>query len=186
MVCKNWVFPYFLPAPPSFPMHSPSVFFLSLRLNISVPAPYIQSWRLQFPASERTFAKPGKITSEKPLFPYDMHPNLAHHSVLGSQHCPLDRTTWKCSLHFLWQERQGRRWGGKTDKRPWDSDFLWVCRLGVAGRQRARIPATATPVNQNFPPSLGLDYLDVIDFSDKTELRWFKSFKVYPKGETFR
>lgn len=59
-IYTHQVFPYSA----FFPFFSnalSSIFFLSLRMNISseVPIPRIQSWRLQFPSSVQVFAKPG-------------------------------------------------------------------------------------------------------------------------------
>lgn len=116
-----------------------------------------------------------------------MNPNLAPHLRTW---VPTLSTGQPGSEAYISYDRKDKEGGGEerltSGLGTLISSELGVCRLGVAGRQRARIPVTATPVSQNFPRSLGLDYLDVTDFSDKTELRWFESFKVYPKRETFR
>lgn len=123
----------------SFPMHSPSCFLPpSEDISNAVPVPYIQSWRLPFPASVQTFAKPGKMASGQPLSQHDTHPRSAPQlctvkATWGLAH-PLDNVEmWKCNLHVLWQETQGRIWkGGRIDRWPWDSDFLsYECADGV-------------------------------------------------------
>lgn len=60
----------------SFSMHSCSIFFLSLRLNIlnAVPVPYILSWTLKRPASLQIFTKPGRSLQGQPLPHHDRQP----------------------------------------------------------------------------------------------------------------
>lgn len=115
----------------SFPMNSPSCFLSSSDdISNAVPVPYIQTWRLPFPASGQIFAKPGKVASGQPLSHHDTPARSAPHlctvkAAWGLAH-PLDNVDmWKCNLRLLWQERQGRIWkGGRIDGWPWDSDFL--------------------------------------------------------------
>lgn len=107
------------------------LFSLSLRGHLKCSSSSIHSeLRLPFPASVQIFAKPGKIASGQPLSHHDTHPRSAPHlctvkATWGLAH-PLDNVEmWKCNLHVLCQERQGRiRKGGRIDRWPWDSDFL--------------------------------------------------------------
>lgn len=121
---------------PSFPLHSPSsISFLFLRLRISnaAPVPYIQSRRLQFPASVHTFAKPGRAIQETASFSYDMqlftfsHSSTSTFNTIRAPRLLALSTGQRGNVTYisLWQERQGRRQqGGKICKWPWDSDFL--------------------------------------------------------------
>lgn len=71
---------------------------------------------------------------------------------------------------------------------PWASDF--PCTEGVDGvwpgdkGQGSQSP----PLLEGRTPhsSLGSGYEDAIDLSDQTELRWFKSFRLYPEKEIRR
>lgn len=140
----------------SFPIHSPpSIFFLSQTEHLKrVPVPYIQSWRLKFPASAN-LCKAWQSTPAfliltcSPSSPQPSTPPL-HCQGLGSQLCPQDHMETKpTSPH-------GKEGGSKEEGvtsclgTPISSDCEcgdWVWQ----GDREQGFHVTAAPLSQNFP-----------------------------------